>query len=105
MVQSPHFDGKIPQWRHLKCHFIKGNRGLTSISMLGGKDDIRPDDANKVKLLIDPSAAAASAASATTTTTTTTSSTTTTTTTATTTDGKIVLIKKQNFFFFFFYIY
>ncbi|KJE92093.1 polymerase [Capsaspora owczarzaki ATCC 30864] len=64
MVQSPFHDGRIPVWRHVKCHFAKGNRGLTAFAMIEGRDNLRLADADKLKALIDPSAAAAAPAPA-----------------------------------------
>lgn len=45
MVQSPRFDGRVPQWFHVECFFDgKQCAGLTSIDMVHGKDAIRWED-------------------------------------------------------------
>eukprot|EP01128_Nolandella_sp_AFSM9_P004824 TRINITY_DN2246_c0_g1_i2.p1 TRINITY_DN2246_c0_g1~~TRINITY_DN2246_c0_g1_i2.p1 ORF type:complete len:909 (+),score=271.63 TRINITY_DN2246_c0_g1_i2:126-2852(+) len=53
MVQSPHFDGKIPQWHKYDHFFAKGNKGLDQWEMLHGRDSLRPDDVDEVRKLIE----------------------------------------------------
>eukprot|EP01029_Cantina_marsupialis_P010698 TRINITY_DN242_c1_g1_i1.p1 TRINITY_DN242_c1_g1~~TRINITY_DN242_c1_g1_i1.p1 ORF type:complete len:1451 (+),score=678.48 TRINITY_DN242_c1_g1_i1:158-4510(+) len=53
MVQSPHFDGKIPQWNHKTCFFIKSFRGMTRLDMLHGIDNIQQEDIDWISSQID----------------------------------------------------
>ncbi|XP_006812383.1 poly [ADP-ribose] polymerase 1-like [Saccoglossus kowalevskii] len=47
MVQSPHFDGKMPNWFHYSC-FWKRNKA-TSHGEFGGLETLRWDDQQKIK--------------------------------------------------------
>jgi len=47
MVQSPHFDGKIPNWFHFSCFFRKNN--VKAFTDIGGFDSLRWEDQEKVK--------------------------------------------------------
>lgn len=47
MVQSPHFDGKVPQWYHFRCFFQKFKP--KSCSDIGKFDTLRWDDQEKVR--------------------------------------------------------
>ncbi|KAM7430085.1 Poly [ADP-ribose] polymerase 1 [Porites harrisoni] len=47
MVQSPHFDGKIPNWFHFSCFFKKNN--VKTFTDIGGFDSLRWEDQEKVK--------------------------------------------------------
>ncbi|XP_070576368.1 poly [ADP-ribose] polymerase 1-like [Ptychodera flava] len=47
MVQSPHFDGKIPNWFHYSC-FWKRNK-VSSYGEIGGIDSLRWEDQQKIK--------------------------------------------------------
>ncbi len=62
MVQSPHFDGRMPQWHGAAAFFKSGNQGLLSSSLVHNWDEIRPDDQQKVEAWIKKSLGGASAA-------------------------------------------
>ena len=51
MVQSPHFDGKIPMWHHEKCFFRKAR--IENIGDLHGFDNLRWEDQEKLKKIIE----------------------------------------------------
>eukprot|EP00742_Colponemidia_sp_Colp-10_P006467 GILJ01006928.1.p1 GENE.GILJ01006928.1~~GILJ01006928.1.p1 ORF type:complete len:974 (-),score=174.50 GILJ01006928.1:174-3026(-) len=52
MIQSPHFDGKIPKWHHVKCFFAHSAAGLTDPSQMSHFDALRNDDRNMIKVMI-----------------------------------------------------
>ena len=62
MVQSPHFDGRVPQWHEAEAFFKSGNQGLLSSSLIHNWDEIRPDDQQQVEAWIKKSLGGASAA-------------------------------------------
>lgn len=62
MVQSPHFDGRMPQWHIAAAFFKSGNQGLLSSSLVHNWDEIRPDDQQQVEAWIKKSLGGASAA-------------------------------------------
>ncbi|XP_031566693.1 poly [ADP-ribose] polymerase 1-like [Actinia tenebrosa] len=47
MVQSPHFDGKVPNWFHYSCFFKKIKPA--SVSDIAGVDSLRWEDQEKIK--------------------------------------------------------
>ncbi|XP_013411414.1 poly [ADP-ribose] polymerase 1-like [Lingula anatina] len=47
MVQSPHFDGKIPNWFHYKCFWTKAK--VLAAHDIHGFDALRWDDQKKIK--------------------------------------------------------
>eukprot|EP00117_Sycon_ciliatum_P025830 scpid32102/ scgid21352/ Poly [ADP-ribose] polymerase 1; NAD(+) ADP-ribosyltransferase 1; Poly[ADP-ribose] synthase 1 len=47
MVQSPHFDGKMPTWFHIACFFKKN--AISSQGDIGGFDGLRWDDQQMMK--------------------------------------------------------
>ena len=59
MVQSPNFDGKVPNWYHCECFFVKNkdrgtttNRGLTCWTDLHNLMSLRPADQENLRNLI-----------------------------------------------------
>ncbi|CAG0896409.1 unnamed protein product [Cyprideis torosa] len=54
MVQSPHFDGKIPLWHHMKCFFTK--QRPNSEAEFGHFDSLRFEDQEKLKKMIGDAA-------------------------------------------------
>ncbi|XP_065832639.1 poly [ADP-ribose] polymerase 1-like [Oscarella lobularis] len=52
MVQSPHFDGKIPQWHHFHCFFRKIGGKCTSTAEIAGFGSLRWEDQQKIKTQI-----------------------------------------------------
>ena len=46
MVQSPMFDGKVPNWHHVKCFFMK-NRPK-AVGDIGHYDQLRWEDQEKI---------------------------------------------------------
>ncbi|CAD5118902.1 DgyrCDS7576 [Dimorphilus gyrociliatus] len=55
MVQSPHFDGKTPNWYHYNC-FWERVRGLLSVNQIHNFDALRWDDQKKIKDKVSGSA-------------------------------------------------
>lgn len=53
MVQAPNFDGKIPQWYHFDCFFKRGTQGLFSIDQIKGADNLRHEDVERIKNMIN----------------------------------------------------
>ncbi|KAK2567464.1 Poly [ADP-ribose] polymerase [Acropora cervicornis] len=51
MVQSPHFDGKIPNWFHFSCFFRK--QKVKNWTDIWGFDSLRWEDQEKVKAKIE----------------------------------------------------
>ncbi|XP_015905650.1 poly [ADP-ribose] polymerase 1 [Parasteatoda tepidariorum] len=51
MVQSPHFDGKVPHWHHFAC-FFKKKTALKSTSDVANFDNLRWEDQEKFKKLM-----------------------------------------------------
>lgn len=49
MVQSSHFDGKMPLWYHFDCFFPKFSRGVKAAADIGGIDALRWEDAQHIK--------------------------------------------------------
>ncbi|CAH3043259.1 unnamed protein product [Pocillopora meandrina] len=51
MLQSPHFDGKIPHWFHYNCFFKKIK--VKASSDISGFDSLRWDDQEKIRGKMD----------------------------------------------------
>ncbi|XP_069975958.1 poly [ADP-ribose] polymerase 1-like [Penaeus vannamei] len=51
MVQSPMFDGKVPNWYHQKCFFIK--QRPKTVADIGNFDSVRWEDQEKIKTAIE----------------------------------------------------
>ncbi|CAM4807466.1 unnamed protein product [Rotaria magnacalcarata] len=51
MVQSPNFDGKIPNWYHMGCFFKKVKP--TDAQIIKGFEDLRWDDQEKIRKKVD----------------------------------------------------
>ncbi|KAI6661254.1 Poly polymerase 1, partial [Oopsacas minuta] len=47
MVQSPHFDGKVPNWYHQSCFFKK--KTIKSTADVGGYDSLKWEDQEKIQ--------------------------------------------------------
>lgn len=47
MVQSPHFDGKVPMWHHSRCFFDK--KVVTNATDIANFDNLKWEDQNKIK--------------------------------------------------------
>lgn len=56
MVQSPMFDGKVPNWYHYKCFFIK--QRPSTVADIENFDSLRYDDQKNIKQKIESAGAA-----------------------------------------------